>query len=133
MDIISKAADDIPLSSNRYLTRGTDSTIVGNSEIINAYTKLPDFIFWSCITPLTTADWKKTTIKKEGEIGPPQEVNDKKFGGFLWARIEKTEELFSKLSKKQQKLIDETVIAIDPDLKKKSAESWIEDMKRMKE
>lgn len=115
---------DVPRGFQTYLMRAVDSTVAGSSTALLVYTKLPAIVFVSHVVPTEPHGWRRTRIRRKGDIGGGQ-VLDGPSGRFLLDRA--TEVLARwKLSSQQQVKVSNDLLK-DPErsLRSKSFEAFL--------
>ncbi len=81
-----KQGKNLPWGFQWYTLRAVDATLVGNEEMVLAYSKFPWMMFVSSVHPTKLEGWENTRIEETGEIKQPQSIKDESFGSFLLNR-----------------------------------------------
>lgn len=102
---------------NRYITRTIDSTLGYNSKICFMYVKFQKFIIIVEISGFKKNFLKNTKINiNKGIIKTPQIIQNSNIGEFIVQRAKDSTDLFkSKISKKQQDLIESKTMELGKD------------------
>ncbi|ARD23756.1 hypothetical protein [Shewanella japonica] len=112
LDVIgSTSIQDLPTNINRYFLRTIAMDIVGNSNGIYIYTKLPSFIIIGVIKSKQSKEMRASRISiSGGKISPRTFTFPEGFDGYIIDSANKVSDTYNQIPKEQLAKIDKYVI-----------------------